>query len=107
VIVLNKGYQWGTLFLFGIWSLWLQRNKFIFQQVAPSPNLQHSVEMLVKEFTYSGLNCEQPKNFVVKIVKWDKPPDRWFKLNTDGSVAGNLGPAGCGGTDKRLEWRVA
>ncbi|GMY32514.1 putative ribonuclease h protein [Fagus crenata] len=29
-MVPNKGYQWGTLFLFGIWSLWLQRNKFIF-----------------------------------------------------------------------------
>jgi ribonuclease HI len=106
VMVPNKGYQWDTLFLFGIWSLWLQRNKFIFQQVAPSSHLRHSVEMLVEEFTYSGLNCEQPKTFVVKIVKWDKPPDRWFKLNTDGSAAGNPGLAGCGGLirDWNGEW---
>uniref|UniRef100_A0A2N9GNT5 RNase H type-1 domain-containing protein n=1 Tax=Fagus sylvatica TaxID=28930 RepID=A0A2N9GNT5_FAGSY len=105
-MVPNKGYQWGTLFLFGIWSLWLQRNKFIFQQVAPSSHLRHSVEMLVEEFTYSGLNCDQTKTFVVKIVKWDKPPDRWFKLNTDGFVVGIPGHAGCGGLirDWNGEW---
>uniref|UniRef100_A0A2N9I899 Reverse transcriptase domain-containing protein n=1 Tax=Fagus sylvatica TaxID=28930 RepID=A0A2N9I899_FAGSY len=69
-MVPNKGYQWGTLFLF------------------------------------VALNCDQTKTFVVKIVKWDKPPDRWFKLNTDGSAAGNPGHAGCGGLirDWNGEW---
>ena len=30
-------------------------------------------------------------------VKWSKPPEGWFKLNSDGASCGNLGKAGGGG----------
>ena len=30
-------------------------------------------------------------------VKWSKPLEQWFKLNTDGASSGNLGKAGGGG----------
>ena len=33
----------------------------------------------------------------MKEVRWEKPPDGWSKLNTDGSVLGSMGIAGCGG----------
>ena len=34
---------------------------------------------------------------VVKRVRWEKPEARWFRLNSDGSSMGNLGPASSGG----------
>ncbi|KAL0458988.1 UNVERIFIED_CONTAM: putative ribonuclease H protein [Sesamum latifolium] len=30
-------------------------------------------------------------------VYWNKPPDNWLNLNTDGAAKGNPGPAGAGG----------
>ena len=30
-------------------------------------------------------------------MSWSKPPDGWFKLNTDGALGGNPGKAGGGG----------
>ncbi|KAL6578995.1 hypothetical protein OROMI_009211 [Orobanche minor] len=33
----------------------------------------------------------------VSWVLWLKPPTGWFKLNTDGAVKGNPGPANAGG----------
>ena len=34
---------------------------------------------------------------VVKRTRWEKPEVGWFRLNSDGSLSGNLGPAGSGG----------
>ncbi|KAH0696585.1 hypothetical protein KY289_014067 [Solanum tuberosum] len=33
----------------------------------------------------------------VTLVQWMKPPDVWFKINTDGSALDNLGSIGAGG----------
>ena len=33
----------------------------------------------------------------MKEVRWEKPPVGWSKMNTDGSVLGSMGIAGCGG----------
>ena len=30
-------------------------------------------------------------------MKWNKPPEEWFKLNTNGASSGNLGKAGGNG----------
>ena len=30
-------------------------------------------------------------------IRWEKPIQGWWKLNTDGSYCGNTGLAGCGG----------
>ncbi|KAK9992498.1 hypothetical protein SO802_027483 [Lithocarpus litseifolius] len=37
------------------------------------------------------------KQFISIPVKWNKPPEEWFKLNTDGASSGNPGKAGGGG----------
>ena len=34
---------------------------------------------------------------VVKRTRWEKPEVGWFRLNSDGSLSGNPGPAGSGG----------
>lgn len=34
---------------------------------------------------------------MIKQIHWDKPEERWTKLNTDGSSLGNPGLAGGGG----------
>lgn len=30
-------------------------------------------------------------------MRWERPPEGWSKLNTDGAVIGSMGLAGCGG----------
>ena len=36
----------------------------------------------------------------VKRIRWEKLLVGWMKLNTNGSMFGYLGVAGCGGSDK-------
>ena len=40
------------------------------------------------------------------LINWKSPPDGWLKLNIDGAVKGNPGPAGGGGLlrDHRGNW---
>lgn len=37
------------------------------------------------------------RSVVVVNIRWNKPPNGWFKLNTDGASIGNSGKAGGGG----------
>ena len=50
------GISWSILFPFGVWCLWLRRNKVIFRDSAPQKSLK--VETLAKasEFAFLGLN---------------------------------------------------
>ena len=36
-------------------------------------------------------------NIAVKQVKWSPPPHHWIKINTNGSLLGDLANASCGG----------
>ena len=37
------------------------------------------------------------RSMVAILVKWNKPPPGWYKLNIDGASLGNPGRAGGGG----------
>ena len=52
----HKDYSWKCFFLFGIWNLWLQRNRKAFKQQEASPNLVWAVEIQVREFFYCMAN---------------------------------------------------
>ena len=75
----------------------LQRNNKAFKQQDANPNLLKFVEMQVREFIYWVVDPGKEKGTIEKEVRWSKPPIGWHKLNTDGSLVGANGLAGCGG----------
>merc|ERR1712183_238665 len=48
-LIPGKGHQWATFFLFGIWNLWLYRNKRLFSRPFPF-NLRKAIENQVADF---------------------------------------------------------
>ena len=58
------------------------------------------------EFAFLGAHTKA-RRFTTSIqVRWNAPPDKWFKLNSDGSSMGNPGKAGGGGIicDFKGDW---
>ncbi|KAF3966697.1 hypothetical protein CMV_009223 [Castanea mollissima] len=92
----GKCYAWAHFFLFGIWHLWLRRNKLMFQPLNTPQNLFQTVEAQVYEFCICVLDQIKPRRSTTITVGWVKPLERWVKLNMDGAVKGNPGMAGCG-----------
>ena len=96
--VLHKStVHWGTLFLFAIWCLWKNRNKVVFENSIPNPNLHKACIHQAKEYYYCVSKTIQSTRKVAIQVRWNKPADGWFKLNTDRAFLGNPGKAGGGG----------
>lgn len=93
----NKSFTWDTFFLFGIWSLWLQRNRYSFQHSTLKPSLIRDVENLASEFSCLVFPQKPIANHNIIQVRWNLPSPGWFKLNMDGSALGYPGPAGGGG----------
>ena len=104
----NKDYPWSTIFLFGIWNLWLQCNQRASKQQAANPFLLRAVEIQVKKYFYCVSGSGEDKSKVSKEVRWTKPVARWPKLNTDESMMGASGLAGCGGLvrDSNRQWII-
>ena len=93
----NKPFTWDTFFLFGIWNLWLQRNRCNFQHSNHKPSLLDDVETLASEFSCLVIPLRSVLETHLIQVKWKLPSHGWFKLNTDGSALGCPGLAGGGG----------
>ena len=89
--------KWQTVFAFGLWSLWLRRNQFIFNPNVPFPDAVANTIYLALEFFSLWGGGGKSKVSTPLQVKWLLPPSGWAKLNTDGSSFGNPGPAGGGG----------
>ncbi|KAF3952302.1 hypothetical protein CMV_022124 [Castanea mollissima] len=88
--------NWGTVFSFGIWSLWLRRNGVLFRGESPSCNLRKEVTSKATEFTYVGVNGKRTQTRQQISVRWCSLPLHWHKVNSDGSAFGNPGRAGGG-----------
>ena len=87
----DKDYPWCLFFLLGIWHLWLQRNSKIFGPHYMNSNFVQKVEMQTREYLYSIADPRKGNTKIPRLVKWLKPPDGWWKLNTDGSFLGSFG----------------
>ena len=97
VLAEGKSYPWALFFLFGIWYLWLQRNKRMFQSPQTYLHLCKTVESQVYEYWYCVLELANPRIGATIAIGWVKPPVNWVKLNTNGSALGSPGLAGGGG----------
>ena len=89
--------SWQSVFLFGIWNLWLRRNFFFFNSCSVIPDLVANTIAFASE-----MFCLMGKDSHVKLrvptpIKWKPLDSGWAKLNTDGASLGNPGIAGGGG----------
>ncbi|GLT98322.1 hypothetical protein SLE2022_158310 [Rubroshorea leprosula] len=90
--------QWGTLFTFALWTIRVQRNQKVYRSNAFDTN--HNITIIkerVMEFVSTIPRSTAKKPTEICHVRLDKPPEGYFKLNTDGSALKNLGPAAYGG----------
>ena len=93
----SSGIRWGIVFSFGLWTLWLHRNRVLFRNERVQDNLKPTVLAKAVEFAYIGINEKLNTTHRSIQVRWTKPPLSWQKLNSDGSSIGNPGRAGGGG----------
>ena len=93
----DHNIPWQTLFTFGIWSLWLRKNQFVFKPDSCFLDPMRNTISYVSEYFYLIGNCSKEKTRISIPIKWVSPPLGWFKLNTDGSSLGNPGLAWGGG----------
>lgn len=86
---------WKFIFPQAIWLLWKQRNAGIFRKERPNQNLHEvCVQRAAEYYTLSMTPSRVCKKQT--LVRWDPPPEGFYKLNTDGSILQNPGKAGAG-----------
>ncbi|KAL0009413.1 hypothetical protein SO802_010915 [Lithocarpus litseifolius] len=91
----HHGIPWSTLFLFGLWSIWTNRNCVTYQAKHPNQHLRKDCVAKALEFHFLTASCKPPRARDRLNAKWTKPPLGWHKLNIDASVTN--GHAGVGG----------
>ncbi|KAF3970649.1 hypothetical protein CMV_005672 [Castanea mollissima] len=94
---IRGGLQWRILFPFAVWSIWKSRNQSVFNGKSQNPRLATSIRAQAFEFLCCAASPRQAVCNVIKQIRWERPPNGWKKLNTDGSRMGSNGQAGCGG----------
>ena len=88
---------WKILFPQAIWTIWLHRNKAIFQTGRVEEGTSTLCLKKGVEF-YAIVPNEPNKPSRVQVqVKWTKRPRGWVKLNTGGTMYGNPIKVGGGG----------
>ena len=89
--------NWGIVFSFGIWNLWIHRNGVVFRGERTNQNVREVVISKAMEFAYVGINDKRAQTRQLIHVHWCKPLLNWCKVNSDGSALGQPGRAGGGG----------
>lgn len=94
--------QKGNLLTIIFWFIWRARNKEVFSdEVWLTWFINHQI-FLLYDILNSTSSFHQPRQHV--LVQWSPHSDLFFKLNTDGSPLGNLGPSGFGGVIRNGQW---
>ncbi|KAF3945743.1 hypothetical protein CMV_027911 [Castanea mollissima] len=73
------------------------RNQMVFSGRRQQPNLASGIVNKTMEFIYCASSPRNPNRRGITTCRWERPPEGWMKLNTDGGAAGSPGLAGCGG----------
>ena len=97
---------WKMIYPFALWNLWKCRNNFVFNRKSQNPRLAAEIIQQTLEFMYCVSSPRGPSQSLIRRVRWERPPEGWCKLNTDGVASGNSGLAGCGGIvrDEHGSW---
>ncbi|KAK9992093.1 hypothetical protein SO802_027078 [Lithocarpus litseifolius] len=102
----NGGASWRVLFSFIVWLIWKSRNQIVISRKVQNPKLSSEIVNQTMEFMCCINFPRNPVQNRVKRIRWEKPPDGWMKLNTDGCAVGSPGQVGCGGVvrDSHGSW---
>ena len=90
---------WKILFPFGVWAIWLHKNKLVFNPhlfLAQDKVLDTCVAKTYEFFAVSGTSS-LPRPFHFVLVSWHILPPSWVKLSTEGFSLGNPRLARVGG----------
>ena len=88
---------WNVVYPFAAWNIWKSRNSVVFNRKSQNPRLAADIVHQSMEFLYCVASPRGPARSIIKRVRWERPPEGWSKLNTDGAASGNLGVASYGG----------
>ena len=69
----------------------------VFNKKNGNPSLALEIVRQALEYYHCVASPGMQTCKVLKGIRWERPPQGWMKLNTDGSANGNPGLAGCGG----------
>ena len=90
------GIPWYVLFSFTLCLVWKQWNHIVFTNKGVNPNLCKSIALHASEFFLCASQPRWHNRMVIKQIRWEKPDQGWWKLNTDGSWVTALGSAAGG-----------
>ena len=88
---------WKVVFSFTVWNVWKCRNNVVFNGKSRNPKLDLVIVNQAIEFFHCLSSPRLLTRNVLKRIRWEKPIQGWWKLNTDGSCCGNTSLASCGG----------
>ena len=69
----------------------------VFENTPLNPNLHKSYIQQATEYFFCIGKPHRTKQYSATPVRWHKPAEGWFKLNSNGASLGNPGRAGGGG----------
>ena len=69
----------------------------VFNKKNGNPSLALEIVRQALEYYHCVASPGMQTCKLLKGIRWERPPQGWMKLNTDGSANGNPGLAGCGG----------
>ncbi|XP_075645570.1 uncharacterized protein LOC142616645 [Castanea sativa] len=84
----------GVLFFLSLFGIYGNINRVVFDNIPINMNLHEHCLSQAREFFFCVGKMREVIHSVSIQVKWTKPPEGWYKLNTDGASCGNPGKAG-------------
>ena len=82
----HNNISWSAIFPFAIWK---HRKRVVSDNTPLNPNLHGYYLSQAVEFFFCVGNMRKVEQRAIVEVKWSKPLEGWYKLNSDGASYGN------------------
>lgn len=84
-------------FFLPFWGLWKHRNRVVFENTPLNSCLHKVYIQQAMEYHFCVGRVGIPKPYSTNLVRWHKPDEGWFKLNSNEASLRNSGKVGGGG----------
>ncbi|KAF7824223.1 reverse transcriptase [Senna tora] len=76
----------GIVFTYTLWSIWLARNRLVFDKKVFTHNTVASSALAkASEFYHLQPKNKVDKRMITLSIRWNPPPSGWVKINSDNS----------------------